>query len=165
MLLISVLVFTSCEMNFVDPKPVISKSTPTAPIQTRNLNILGSDFFNWDSIEFRPNRIFTVDFSTRRNIEFISTGSDTLTLSFEKMNDDVETPYYCGFPQCKASLNKLGGNKISSTGSEGVIVYDQFSSDSADLIFEINQRTNYRLPDNTKLTAKVKGRFRVPRLD
>lgn len=155
---------TSCEVKLDDPLILVSKTNPVGEISTRELNILGSDYLNMDSIEFRFNQYKIQSDPYKIVIEFVSnqTNQDILTLAFEKFNGNMTTPYYCKYPQANGSINKLNANKIISVSNSGNLIFDQFSDDSANIIFEFDLMTSHRLPNNTNLKAKINGRFRIP---
>jgi hypothetical protein len=155
---------SSCDVEFEDLKPVVSVVNPITPIQTRQTNFLSSDFLNWDSVCFKFLRYNEGEFFNQNcQVVFLSNNAvpDTLILSFFRIPYNASTPYYCGNPSCYASVNKYSASKIISTGS-GKLIYDQLNEDSADLVFDLSQNSNYRLPDNTLLKAGIKGRLRVP---
>ncbi len=162
-----VILFSACEVKIVEPQTIITKTTPVVPIQTRNVNVLGSEYFNWDSITFSLNRVITgFSLNKNSNFEFISNNPnpDTLIIRFDKFPNDISSAYYCGSTECSATLNKFSNQKISSSGYSGAVIYEQINDDFAYITFEFMQNTNYRLPDNSKLKAKISGKFQVPHL-
>jgi hypothetical protein len=155
---------SSCDVEIEEFRPVVRSVNPVSPIQTRETNFLGSDFLNWDSIYFKFLRYNEREFLNQNcQVVFLSNNAvpDTLILTFFRIPYNASTPYYCGNTSSYASVNKYPASKIISTGG-GKLIYDQLNEDSADLVFDLFQSSNYRLPDNTLLKAGIKGRLRVP---
>lgn len=161
-------IISSCKEELPDHVPEVNRALPLTPFYISELNVLRSDFLNWDSIKFRYNRQLRASYDRYNTvIEFISEQQypDTLTLTFDRLNFKVNNPYLCGSPQTLASINKFGKRKYLSEGNEkSAFIYHQFSKDSAEISFNIKQNSYYRLPDNTILNGRIMGRFRLPRL-
>lgn len=159
----------SCKEELPKTTPQVRILIPPKPFDIPDINVLHSDFLNWDSIPFRYNRqlINTWNYRYNTEIEFVSISSnpDTIKLTFDRMRYKTENPYLCGSPQAEVRINKFSKTKYQASGAtKDAIIFHQFSNDSAEVSFDIIQTTNYRLPDNTILKARIKGKFRVPRL-
>lgn len=161
--LIASLAIVSCETKVDEISPKIYTYRPIVPVNTREINTTISDFYNWDSLHFNLVRIGYTRFDTKQIMaEFHSDNSpkDTLKLFYERLPYDNLSEYYCLSSSSEARMNKMPGNKYISYG-DGNISYKQVG-DSADLTFDFEQSTLYRLPDNTKLKGLLRGKFRVP---
>lgn len=154
----------SCVENIEESEPMVRSNLDPAKLPSGEMNCLRSECINWDSIYFTFSHFELTNSEMNCHAVFYSNASarDTLELDFLYMPYDNSGVYYCSNPYSEARINKLSGNKIRSNG-EGRISYRPVSKDSAEITIDMLQRTQFRLPDNTYLNARVLGRFMIPR--